>query len=75
MPKLPQVSGEEAIRALGQLRFARVRQHGSHVVLKKQTDEGEIGCVVPLHRKLATGTLRGLLKQAQVTPDEFLDNL
>jgi len=53
----------------------RARQQGSHVVLKKQTTDGEVGCVVPLHRELAIGTLRGLLRQAKVTPDEFMDSL
>jgi predicted RNA binding protein YcfA (HicA-like mRNA interferase family) len=44
-------------------------------VLKKQTPEGAVGCVVPLHRELAIGTLRGILRQARVTPDEFMENL
>jgi predicted RNA binding protein YcfA (HicA-like mRNA interferase family) len=75
MPKLHRVSGQEAIRALGQLGFEQVRQRGSHVVLKKQTPEGAVGCVVPLHRELAIGTLRGILKQARVTSDEFMERL
>ena len=75
MPKLPRVSGLEAIRVLEWLGFERVRQRGSHVVLKKQTPEGSIGCVVPLHRELAIGTLRGILRQAGVTPEEFMERL
>jgi predicted RNA binding protein YcfA (HicA-like mRNA interferase family) len=75
LPKLRRVSGREAIRALERLGFVQVRQRGSHVVLKKQTPEGEIGCVVPLHRELAIGTLRSILRQARVTPDEFMENL
>jgi predicted RNA binding protein YcfA (HicA-like mRNA interferase family) len=75
MPKLHRVSGHEAIRALERLGFVQVRQRGSHVVLKKTTATGEIGCVVPLHAEIAVGTLYGILKQAQITPDEFLENL
>ncbi len=75
MPKLRRVSGQEAIKALERLGFVQVRQRGSHVVLKKSTPEGEIGCVVPLHRELAIGTIKGILKQAKVTVDEFLNNL
>ncbi len=75
MPKLRRVSGQEAIRALERLGFAQVRQRGSHVVLKKQTPEGDVGCAVPLHHELAVGTLRGILRQARVTPDEFMANL
>jgi predicted RNA binding protein YcfA (HicA-like mRNA interferase family) len=75
MPELRRVSGQDAIRALEWLGFEQVRQRGSHVILKKLTDAGEVGCVVPLHRELAIGTLRGILRQARVTPEEFLENL
>ncbi len=75
MPRLRRVSGQQAIRALERLGFMQVRQRGSHVILKMETPEGEVGCVVPLHRELAVGTLRGLLKQARVDPDEFMENL
>lgn len=56
MPRLPRISGSEAVRALERLGFIQARQTGSHVVLKKQTPEGEIVCVVPLHRELKVGT-------------------
>lgn len=75
MPKLPRISGEQAIRALERLGFARVRQRGSHVVLKKQTAEGDVGCAVPLHHELAPGTLHSILRQAGVTVDELVQNL
>jgi predicted RNA binding protein YcfA (HicA-like mRNA interferase family) len=75
MPRVREVSGEEAIRALEQLGSMRVRQRGGHVVLKKNTLEGVVGCVVPLHDSLAIGTLRGILRQAKVSPDEFMANL
>ncbi|NKQ38807.1 MAG: addiction module toxin, HicA family [Methanosarcinales archaeon] len=75
MPKLRRVSGKEAIRALERMGFEKVRQRGSHVVLKKQTPERTVGCVVPWHRELAIGTLKGILRQAKVTPDEFIENL
>ena len=42
-------------------------------VLKKITPAGAVGCVVPLHPELALGTLRGILKQAGITPDEFVE--
>ncbi len=75
MPKLQRVSGAETIRALERLGFEQVRQRGSHVVLRKRTPEGDVGCSVPLHRELAIGTLRGILQQAGVTPEEFMENL
>ena len=75
MPELQKVSGEEAVQALARLGFSKVRQRGSHVMLKKQTAEGEFGCVIPLHRELKIGTLKGILKQAKVSPEEFMANL
>ena len=75
MPKLKRASGQETIAALKRLGFVEIRQRGSHVILKKQTPAETIGCVVPLHKELAIGTLKGVLRQAKVTPEEFLKNL
>jgi len=75
MPKLPRISGREAIRALERLGFEQVRQQGSHVVLRNDTPEGATGCVVPLHSELAVGTLRGILRQARVSPEDFTECL
>ena len=68
MPKLPHVSGAEIQRALERLGFQRARQSGSHVVMKRDSK----GCVVPMHGEVKIGTLAGLLRQAEVTPEEFM---
>ncbi|MEK7145591.1 MAG: type II toxin-antitoxin system HicA family toxin [Patescibacteria group bacterium] len=73
MPKLPRLSGKEVIKILEQLGFAHVRQKGSHVVLKKIIGKQEIGCVIPMHKELATGTLHGILRQAKIDLVEFLE--
>ena len=75
MSRLRRVSGKEAIEALERLGFIQARHRGSHVVLRKHTAEGDVGCVVPLHKELAIGTLRGILRQAQVSTEEFIKNL
>lgn len=75
MPRLPLVSGQQAIRALERIGFVQVRQRGSHVVLRRSTPEGDVGCAVPLHRELAVGTLAGILKQAKISAQEFNDAL
>ena len=75
MANLRTVSGIEAIKALERLGFRQVRQRGSHVVLRKDTSEGAVGCVVPLHKELKVGTLRGILRQARVEPEDFLEKL
>ncbi len=68
MPKLPVVSGAEAVHALERLGFVVARQRGSHIVLRR----GASGCVVPNHRELKAGTVSGILKQAGVSADEFI---
>jgi predicted RNA binding protein YcfA (HicA-like mRNA interferase family) len=75
MPRMPRISSKEAIRELERLGFEQIRQIGSYIVMKKETEEGEIGCVVPLHRELKVGTLSSILKQSQISIDEFIENL
>ncbi len=71
MPKLPCVSGVRIIKALVRLGFERRRQRGSHVVLRRGADV----CVVPMHREVDQGTLRGILRQANVTAENLVENL
>jgi len=71
MPKLPRVSGAAVVRALERLGFERLRQSGSHVMMRR----GARGCVVPMHSEVKVGTLAGVLRQADVTPEEFISAL
>jgi predicted RNA binding protein YcfA (HicA-like mRNA interferase family) len=68
MPKLPHISGPEAVRALQRLGFEVVRQKGSHIVMRR----GSSGCIVPNHREIKVGTLTGVLRQAGLSGDEFI---
>jgi predicted RNA binding protein YcfA (HicA-like mRNA interferase family) len=68
MPEWPHLSGAEIVAALGRLGFVQQRQRGSHVVMRR----GALGCVVPLHREVKTGTLAGLVRQAGLNPEDFL---
>ena len=70
MPKLPRISGAEAIKAFGKAGFEQTRQRGSHVVLKKE--EFPILLSVPLHKELDRGLLRGLIRDAGMTVEEFV---
>ncbi|MBI1803177.1 MAG: type II toxin-antitoxin system HicA family toxin [Ignavibacteriae bacterium] len=75
MPNLRTVPGAEAVRALERLGFRQVRQRGSHVIMRKETPDGAVGCAIPLHKELKIGTLRGILRQAKVESDDFLAKL
>jgi predicted RNA binding protein YcfA (HicA-like mRNA interferase family) len=44
---------------------------GSHRKFVKFTREGVITAVVPEHREIAIGTLRSIIRQAMLTPEEF----
>lgn len=69
MSGLPCVSGRAAVAALAKAGFRTVRQHGSHMILRR--DEPFAQTVVPDHRELDRGTLRAILRQAGISPDEF----
>jgi len=56
---------------LQRLGFFVDRQRGSHVVLKRVAADGERGCVIPMRREVAVGTLRSALRTTDVTPEEF----
>jgi len=68
MVKLPRISGDEAVKVFQRMGFDIARQRGSHVVLRRR----ESGCVIPLHKELAAGTLRSAIRQAGITVDAFL---
>ncbi|MGV8172345.1 MAG: type II toxin-antitoxin system HicA family toxin [Candidatus Woesearchaeota archaeon] len=72
MSKLRNISGSECIKILcNKFGFHVVRQRGSHVVLKKITDNNTLGTVVPNHPELKIGTLKGILELAKVSEEEF----
>lgn len=75
MPNIKNLSGKEVIKILESFGFEQLRQKDSHIILTKKTSSGKIGCVVPNHKDLALGTLKGILKQANITIEEFSKKL
>lgn len=70
MPKLPQLSGAELIKALGNLGFEAVSQKGSHVKLVHP--DGRIA-IVPNHKVIKPGTLKkGILNPLGISVDELV---
>jgi predicted RNA binding protein YcfA (HicA-like mRNA interferase family) len=69
MTKLPRISGRDCVAALLKSGFQVKRQHGSHIILRRDNPFAQI--VVPDHDELDTGTLRAILRQADVSPEEF----
>ena len=69
--KLPRLSGIEVKKALLKAGFIEVRQRGSHVFMFKQTPQGKIPLVVPMHKEIDKGTLLEIIRQSKLTREEF----
>ncbi len=70
--RLKACSGKECVRILcNKFGFSMKRQKGSHVVLVRETGAEKAVTVVPLHRELKLGTLKGVLELAKVNEEEF----
>jgi predicted RNA binding protein YcfA (HicA-like mRNA interferase family) len=71
MGRLANISGQEAARAFERAGWKPIGQVGSHLIFVKPGV-----CVnlsIPQHKELSVGTLRALIRSANLTVDEFLD--
>lgn len=73
MPPVPILSGWEIVRVFRQFGWICDHQKGSHLVLEKVGNPKNLA--VPNHREVKIGTLRGLIRQADLTVQEFVDAL
>ena len=62
------INGLEVVRALLRLGFQEMRQTGSHRILRKESRT----VVVPMHKPVKPGTLRGVIAQTGIDPEEFI---
>jgi predicted RNA binding protein YcfA (HicA-like mRNA interferase family) len=69
MSRLPVISGRDLVKALAQIGFSFDRQKGSHMMLFRAEPPTTIS--VPDHRELDRGTLRAIIRQAGITPDQL----
>ena len=70
MNPLPPISGRECIRALERAGFRIARQTGSHVIVRRDDPFAQVS--VPDHKTLDRGTLRGVIRLAGLSVDEFV---
>ena len=59
------------IKALAKIGFTVVGRRGSHIRLKRK-DSKTLIVIVPDHNELARGTLKSVLRQANLSREEFL---
>jgi predicted RNA binding protein YcfA (HicA-like mRNA interferase family) len=72
MPKLPCLSGKIIIKKLGKYGYVVARQKGSHVRLRHNNSTLK-PITIPLHKVIKPGLLHQILKDADLTIEEFLD--
>ena len=69
--RLPIVSGEDVVKALSKIRYKVVRQRRSHLRLKDSTNPSHKPITVPLHKELKPGLLRKIIKDADLSVEQF----
>lgn len=70
---LPVISGERGVRTFLKAGWIRDRQAGSQVILIKPGHPAVLS--VPLHREVAPGTLRALIRASGMSVQQFQDIL
>ena len=73
MPKLPVISGAQAVKAFRRAGWEVSRQRGSHVIMLKPANIASLS--IPQHKDLAPGTLRSLIRASGMSVAEFVELL
>ena len=71
--KYPILSPYDIIKTLSKFGFYKISQKGSHA--KYKNDLTNKNFIIPMHSEIAKGTLKSILEQADITIEDFLDNL
>ena len=72
--KLPLVSSAKILKYLSKQGFNIVRQKGSHISLHKVKSGKKLLVVVPKKNLIKRPTLASILKQADISREEFLED-
>ncbi len=70
MARLPVVSGREAVGAFSKAGWTEKRREGSHMILGKPGVPVTLS--IPDHKELDKGLLRGQIRKAGLTVEEFV---
>jgi predicted RNA binding protein YcfA (HicA-like mRNA interferase family) len=71
--KLPNISGRDCVKALQKIGFYKKRQEGSHIIMRRDNPFAQV--VVPNHQEIAKGTLRTIIRDVNLSVDEFISLL
>ena len=70
MPRLPTLSGGDVVRVFQHFGWQVVRQSSSHIIMVREGSPATLS--VPNHREVAKGTLRSLIRAANLSVAEFV---
>ncbi len=70
MANLPVLSGQEVVQVFKSFGWSVARQRGSHIIMTRQDEIVTLS--IPDHKEVAKGTLRSLIRSANLTVDEFV---
>jgi len=71
MVRTPVLSGQDVVRVFESFGWSVARKRGSHVIMVKQGEMATLS--IPNHKEVAKGTLRNLVRCANLTMDQFID--
>jgi len=71
-PRLPRLTAKEALQAFKRAGFIEWRQRGSHLHLKRLSDNRRVTILMHPHRIIPSGTLRAIIRDAGLSVDDFI---
>ena len=72
MPKIPVVSGKQAIKAFQKVGYVVMRQKGSHIRLIHPAEKNRRPLTIPDHKEVSIGVIRRLLRDSGISVEQFI---
>ena len=69
--RLPVVSGDDLVKALGKFGYVVVRQKGSHIRMRHALEKDRKPLTIPRHRTIKRGLLKDILRDAGISPEQL----
>ena len=75
MPRLPVITGKDAVKVFTKFGYVIVKISSSHYNMKKEGNPIRISVPVHAGKTLRPGTLRALIRSSGITKEEFCEAL
>jgi len=71
MSEIPSLSYVKIVAGFQRAGFVVVRQKGSHIRLQKRVNGNTVKITIPAHKPVKKSTLAKIIKQAELSVEEF----